>query len=66
MRFLIGNLAGIKGLYQMVRQIVSLSNCLVDGKLKFNVRCFKGAAKRGYEDFFIGLFRIAYVGKGFV
>jgi len=40
--------------------------CLVKGALKFYVGGFVGAAKRGYEDFPVRLFRIANVLYRFV
>ena len=59
--FFIGNLAGRKGLYQMVG--LCFSGILCFGKLELEVKAdgFRAARKRRNEDFAIGLCRITDV-----
>ena len=58
-------LPGSKGLYQVVGQIVALLVCLRQQHFKFNVRCFIGAGKGGYQQFVVGLVRVFDVVQGF-
>jgi len=58
-------LAGSKGLYQVVGQIVALLVCLRQQHFKFNVRCFIRAGKGGYQQFVVGLVRVFDVVQGF-
>ena len=55
----------LKGLYQMVGEIVALVYGLGEGKGKLNVCCFIGAAKGGHKHFFISLCRVLDIVKGF-
>ena len=58
-------LAGSKGLYQVVAQIVALLVCLCQQHFKFNVRCFVRAGKGGHQHFVVGLVRVFDVVKRF-
>ena len=58
-------LAGSKGLYQVVGQIVALLVRLRQQHFKFYVRCFIGTAKRGHQHFVLGLVRVLDVVQGF-
>ena len=51
-------LAGGKGLYQVVGQIVAFLDRLRQQHFKFYVRCFIGAAKGGHQHFVLGLVRV--------
>ena len=59
-------LSRLKGLYQMVGEIVPLVYGLGEGKAELNVCRFIGAAKGGHKHFFISLCRILDIVKGFV
>ena len=54
-----------KGLYQVMGQIVALLVRLRQQHFKFNVRCFIGAGKGGYQQFVVGLVRVLDIVKGF-
>ena len=58
-------LAGGKGLYQVMGQIVALLVCLRQQHFKLNVRCFIGTGKGGHQQLIIGLVRVLDVVKGF-
>ena len=58
-------LAGSKGLYQVVGQIVALLVRLRQQHFKFNVRCFIGACKGGHQQLVVGLVRVLNVVQGF-
>ena len=58
-------LAGGKGLYQVVGQIVALLVRLRQQHFKFNIRCFIRAGKGGHQHFVVGLVRVLDVVKGF-
>ena len=51
-------LAGSKGLYQVVGQIVALFVCLCQQHFKFYVCCFIGAGKGGHQQLIVGLARV--------
>ena len=51
-------LAGSKGLYQVVGQIVALLVCLCQQHFKFYVCCFIGAGKGGHQQLIVGLARV--------
>lgn len=56
----------LKGLYQMMGEVVSLVYRLRQGKAELYIRRFIGAAKRGHQHFPVRLVRVFDVGKGFV
>ena len=66
MGFSVIDFSRLKGLYQMVGEVVALIQRLRQSKCKFNVCRFIGAAKGGHKHFFIGLCRILDIVKGFV
>ncbi len=60
MRLLGRGFAGVKGLYQVMGEVIPFAHLrLVERELKLHIRCFVGAAERGYEQLFIGLFGVA-------
>ena len=58
-------LAGSKGLYQVVGQIVALLVRLRQQHFKFYVCCFIGAGKGGHQQLIVGLVRVFDVVQGF-
>ena len=58
-------LAGGKGLYQVMGQIVALLDGLGQQHFKFNVRRFVGAGKGGHQQLVVGLVRVFDVVQGF-
>ena len=64
MGFLGGNLPRLKGLNQVAAQVGALVDGMAAGPLKFNVRCFGGAAIRGNKQLSIRLDRIADIVNG--
>ena len=57
-------LAGSKGLYQVVRQLVAFLDGLGKQHFKFYVRRFIGTAKGRYQHFVHGFLRVLNVVKG--
>ncbi len=57
-------LAGGKGLYQVVSQIVAFLDGLGQQHFKFYVRRFIGTAKGGHQHFVLGFLRVFDVVKG--
>ena len=55
-----------EGLYQMVGEVVAFLHGLFQLHVKFNIRCFKGAAEGGHKQLFIRLCRVFDVVKGFL
>ena len=58
-------LAGGKGLYQVVGQMVALLIRLRQQHFKFNVRGFIGTGQGGHQHFAVGFVWVFNVGKGF-
>lgn len=54
----------LKGLYQVMGQIVAFVERLRQQHLKFNIRCFVGIAKGRYQHFIVRLVRVFDVVKG--
>ena len=64
-RLFIVHFPRLKGLYQMMCEVVSFFKCLRQGKSKLNICRFIGAAERGNKDFFICLVGVLDIVKGF-
>ena len=64
MGFLRCHLSRLKGLNQVAAQVGALVDGMAAGSLKFNVRCFGGAAIRGNKQLSIRLDRIADIVNG--
>ena len=58
------DLAGGKGLYQVMGQIVALLDGLGQQHFKFNVRRFVGTGKGGHQQLVVGLVRVFDVVQG--
>ena len=65
MGFFVIDFPRLKGLYQVVGEVVSLIQRLRQGKGKLNVRRFIGAAERGHKHFPVRLVRVLDIVKGF-
>ena len=62
--FLRGDLPRGKGLYQVAAQVVALVDGMAACPSKFNIRCLRGAAIGGYQQFPIRLGWIADIVNG--